>query len=304
VAVGTVPVYGTVPSAPVTVSVPTAPFLIGNKVELVPSTFSMTLVTSDQFGPNGATTTCSPTSTTQFGARTTILGVPPVSPDDRCVAYNSDATGGPGCDTQQVVNLSITQGRLVQRVYTNTTPATGPGVTDGSAITSPVTGTSTVNTNSTTVNLGTLISPLAPTVINGTMNDITVTDNRGGTFGWSLSATMTDFTGTLGNTLSRAQLTATPSCSPATTANAWDYEAPGQTVIAGFDPASNAPGQSAGSAGQSFSGTVTLCTKNTSENVLTGSSGGVYSITTPVALTMPAFQAADRYSAVMTILLV
>ena len=27
------------------------------------------------------------------------------------------------------------------------------------------------------------------------MNDITVTDNRGGIYGWSLSATMTNFTG-------------------------------------------------------------------------------------------------------------
>jgi hypothetical protein len=312
VAVGSVPAYGTVAGTAVSVSLPSSAFIIGNKVELVPGTFSMTLVSSDQFGPNGATTTCAPQSTTAFAARTTITGQIPVNPVDRCVAYdgNYSSPGNPaptspnGCVTEQVVNVSITAGRLVQRAYVNTTPAGGPGVSDGSGISSPVPGTGIVNTNATTVNLGTLTSPLSPVPINARMNDITVTDTRGGTFGWTLSASLTDFDGSGSNAISRGQLAISPTCSPATSANAWDYDAVGQAAIPGFDASTIAPGASAGSASQTFASAVALCTKNTDENVTTGSSGGVYNITGPLLMTVPAFQAADKYTAVMTVLLV
>jgi hypothetical protein len=64
-----------------------------------------------------------------------------------------------------------------------------------------------------------------------------------------------------------------------------------------------APGQAAGSSAQSFSGTVSLCTKNTDENLTTGTTGGVYNVTSDLTLTIPAFQSADRYTATMTITL-
>jgi hypothetical protein len=221
---------------------------------------------------------------------------------DQCVAYTGDSTGGAGCATRQNVNVSVLQGNLTQRVYVNSTAATGTGVATSSA-TTPVVGTSNVNTDNTTVNLGTLTTPLAPVVIAGTLNDITVSDNRGGTNGWSLTATGTSFTGVPSGTIAASNLTATPACAAATNSTAWDYTAVGKTAISGFDDTLNAGGVTAGSAAQAFGSTVNLCTKNTTPNVTTGSTGGVYNVTSSLALTVPAFQQAARYTAVVTVTL-
>ena len=215
---------------------------------------------------------------------------------DRCVAYTSNLTGGLGCSTNQNVQVSVTAGRLLQRAYLD------------AAITSGSINGITPNANSapTQINLGTITTPLAPATIGGRMNPITVTDNRGGVYGWSLTATMTTLTGVAvnTNTIGNGQLTGSPTCAPAINAEAWDYTAIGQTAIAGFDDTLNAPGVTAGGAAQPFSGTVTLCTKNTTTNALTDSTGGVYNVTSPLTLVVPAFQAADTYNAVMTITLV
>ncbi len=219
---------------------------------------------------------------------------------DRCISYTGDSTGGPGCLTGQKVNLSVLQGVLTQRTYVTTTPAVGS--TDQSGIAAPVRGTTNVNASATTINLGTITSPLAPTPIVGSLNEITVSDSRGGTFGWALTADLTNFTGATGKSISKAKLSITPSCSAATNSTAWDYNAVGKTAISGFDATYNAPGQSAGGQ-QAFSSTVSLCTKDTTVNATTGTTGGVFIVTAPVTLTVPAFQAADVYVATMTITL-
>jgi hypothetical protein len=222
---------------------------------------------------------------------------------DRCVAYTGDSTGGAGCNTKQNVNVSVLQGNLTQRVYVNSTAATGTGVATSSA-TTPVVGTSNVNTDATTVNLGTLTTPLAPVVITGTLNDITVSDNRGGTNGWSLTASSTAFTGVPATaTIAASKLTATPACAAATNSTAWDYSNAGKVAITGFDATLNAGGVTAGSAAQAFGSTVNLCTKDTTVNGTTGSTGGVFNVTSSLALTVPAFQKAARYTAVITITL-
>lgn len=296
----------TAPS-PVPVTVPTSTpsgpvtFVPGEKIEMVPAQFKYVFVAATDPNLAGANITCTPQSSTAYATRTTIFGPPPLTPIDRCIAQTGDVTGPPGCKTEQVVNLSVTQGRLTQRAYTNSTPTIGS--TDQSAITSPVGGTSNVNPNATTVNMGSITSPFSPTTIIGNLNDITVSDTRGGTFGWSLTASMTGFTGAASNTLPNSALKATPTCSAATVGDAWDYDAPGQTAIAGFDPSLVAPGQAAGVAAQSFGGTVSLCTKNTDENLTSGSSGGVYTVKSTLSLTIPSFQAADKYTAIMTITL-
>ena len=219
---------------------------------------------------------------------------------DRCIAYQSDLTGGPGCDTKQNVNVSVLQGQLTQRAYVNTTPTNN---STSSSASTPVVGTSNVNSDATTINLGTITSPFAPTVITGTLNDITVSDNRGGTYGWTLSAVLTNFSGTPTGTLSNALLKATPSCAAATNATAWDYTNANKVAISGFDDTLNAPGASAGGAAQAFSSTVNLCTKSTATNATTQSTGGVYNIGSSLDLTVPAFQLAARYVATMTITL-
>jgi hypothetical protein len=254
---------------------------------------------------NSSGSSCAPTNTAVD--YTKVLGAGAASASftvnqDQCIAYTGDSTGGAGCFTKQNVNVSVLQGNLTQRVYVNTAAATGTGVATSSA-TTPVVGTSNVNADATTVNLGTLTTPLAPVVIAGTLNDITVSDNRGGTNGWSLTATGTGFTGVPSGTIAASALTATPSCAGATNSTAWDYSNAGKVAITGFDATLNAGGLTAGSAAQAFGSTVNLCTKSTAVNSTTGSTGGVYNVTSSLSLTVPAFQQAARYTAVITITL-
>jgi hypothetical protein len=89
---------------------------------------------------------------------------------------------------------------------------------------------------------------------------------------------------------------------PATNSTAWDYTAGTKTSLAGFDSSLVASGQTAG-ATQNFSAVVSLCTKDTTVNATTQTTGGVFNITAPLTLTIPAFQAADVYVATMTITL-
>ena len=252
---------------------------------------------------NSSGSSCAPTNTNvdvtsvlQAGAASTTFTVN----QDQCIAYTGDLTGGAGCNTKQNVNVSVLQGNLTQRVYVNAAATSG---SSNSSASTPVVGTANTNSDATTVNLGTITTPLAPAVIAGTLNDITVSDNRGGTNGWSLTATGTSFTGVPSGTIAASALTATPSCAAATSSTAWDYSAVGKTAISGFDASLNAGGITAGSAAQAFGSTVNLCTKSTAVNATTGSTGGVYNVTSSLSLTVPAFQKAARYTAIVTITL-
>ena len=252
---------------------------------------------------NSSGSSCAPTNTNvdvtsvlQAGAASATFTVN----QDQCIAYTGDLTGGAGCTTAQNVSVSVLQGNLTQRVYVNAAATSG---SSNSAATTPVVGTANTNSDATTVNLGTITSPFAPAVIAGTLNDITVSDNRGGTNGWSLTATGTSFTGVPSGTIAASALTATPSCAAATSSTAWDYSAVGKTAISGFDASLNAGGITAGSAAQAFGSTVNLCTKDTTANSTTGSTGGVYNVTSSLSLTVPAFQQAARYTAVVTVTL-
>ena len=252
---------------------------------------------------NSSGSSCAPTNTNvdvtsvlQAGAASTTFTVNQY----QCIAYTGNLTGGAGCTTAQNVSVSVLQGNLTQRVYVNAAATSG---SSNSAATTPVVGTANTNSDATTVNLGTITSPFAPAVIAGTLNDITVSDNRGGTNGWSLTATGTSFTGVPSGTIAASALTATPSCAAATSSTAWDYSAVGKTAISGFDASLNAGGITAGSAAQAFGSTVNLCTKDTTANSTTGSTGGVYNVTSSLSLTVPAFQKAARYTAIVTITL-
>jgi len=197
----------------------------------------------------------------------------------RCIAYQEDQTGGPGCSTAQEINLSVVQGNLVQRAYTG-----------GS------------NPNATTISLGSIVSPTAPTALNATLNPITVSDNRGGTFGWSLTAVLSNFSGATGNTINKSRVSLTADCSPATAGTAWDYSAVGQTAVSGYDSFYAASGATGGGS-QSLGSAVNLCTKDGTINAMTGSTGGIYNATAGVTLLVPAFQASDSYVAVLTVTL-
>jgi hypothetical protein len=226
------------------------------------------------------------------------LGSPVLA--DQCIAYEGDQTGGAGCETSQQVSVSVEQGVLTQRTYVNTTVAQGSS--DGGSITSPIAGTTNVNTDATTINLGTITSPRAPTDITGQLNDITVSDNRGGVYGWSLTADLTSFASSDGTQISPAKASAAPVCEAATNATAWAYNDANKTTIAGFDSTLIASGQSAGSV-QNFGTAVNLCTKDPTVNPTTQTTGGIYNVGAPLTLNLPAFQKAGRYVAVLTITL-
>jgi hypothetical protein len=226
------------------------------------------------------------------------LGSPVLA--DQCISYTGDQTGGAGCETSQQVSVSVEQGVLTQRTYVNTTVAQGSS--DGGSITSPITGTTNVNTDATTINLGTITSPRAPTDITGQLNDITVSDNRGGVYGWSLTADLTSFASSDGTQISPAKASAAPVCEAATNATAWAYNDANKAIIAGFDSTLIASGQSAGSV-QNFGTAVNLCTKDPTVNPTTQTTGGVYNVGAPLTLNLPAFQKAGRYVAVLTITL-
>lgn len=280
VTLGSVAPYATPSITADPVSVSSTGYPTGGRIEFRPGVFRLTVTSSDQFPASGAYVECVPQGTSPYAARTTVVGPPLANPSDRCVAQVGNVTGPPGCDTQQLVRLDVTAGRLTQRAY-----ATG------------------ANPSATTIALGTVQSPFSSTAIPGDLNSITVTDNRGGTFGWSLTAQLSDFTGIGGNTIDNSLLSIDPDCSAATPANAYDYAAPGQTVVFGFDPGQVAPGVTGGIS-QSFGGAVQLCTKSTTDNPTTGSTGGIYSVRAPVSLNLPAFQAADAYVALMTVTLI
>jgi len=226
------------------------------------------------------------------------LGSPVLA--DQCIAYEGDQSGGAGCDTSQQVSVSVEQGVLTQRTYVNTTVAQGSS--DGGSITSPIAGTTNVNTDATTINLGSIVSPRAPTDITGQLNDITVSDNRGGVYGWSLTADLTSFASSDGTQISPAKASAAPVCEAATNATAWAYNDANKATIAGFDSTLIASGQSAGSV-QNFGTAVNLCTKDPTVNPTTQTTGGVYNVGAPLTLNLPAFQKAGRYVAVLTITL-
>ena len=137
------------------------------------------------------------------------------------------------------------------------------------------------NATNTGVDFGSITSPKQPTPLSGDLNQIQVIDQRYGSFGWSLTATLSNFVGTRVN-MSKSVLAITPICTTIGTASA--------------------PGATPGGSNQNFATPVTLCTKDTQ----TGSgdtTSGVYNIDGALTLTVPAFQSSGVYTAIMTVTL-
>jgi alpha-tubulin suppressor-like RCC1 family protein len=137
------------------------------------------------------------------------------------------------------------------------------------------------NPDPNTVSFGSIESPVAPAVVTGDLNRLQVVDDRNGSFGWALTASLSDFTGTGGATMSRSALVASPLCS---------------------STPDSAPGFVSGGPNQNFSGLVQLCSKD-AQTGTGGTTSGTYTIDADLILTVPAFQAADSYTAVLTVTL-
>lgn len=137
------------------------------------------------------------------------------------------------------------------------------------------------NPDPTTVAFGGITTPLAPTPLPGNLNRLEVVDDRNGTYGWALTASLSDFTSPSGATIDKSALVASPVCSATE---------------------DSAPGFVSGGPNQSFGGLVQLCSKD--DQVGTGgTTSGIYTIDSGLILTIPSFQAADTYSAVLTVTL-
>jgi hypothetical protein len=140
---------------------------------------------------------------------------------------------------------------------------------------------SSSNATNTGVDFGSITSPKQPTPLAGDLNQIQVIDQRYGAFGWSLTATLSNFVGTRVN-MSKSVLAITPICTTIGTASA--------------------PGASPGGSSQSFANPVTLCTKDTQTGA-GDTTSGVYNVDGALTLTIPAFQSSGVYTAIMTVTL-
>ncbi|MFF5083771.1 WxL domain-containing protein [Actinoplanes sp. NPDC000266] len=108
---------------------------------------------------------------------------------------------------------------------------------------------------------------------------VNVTDHRGSTLGWSVTATVTDFAGVPGGTIPQSALTWTPAC----------------VDHAG---ATNAVAPVAGSAGELKDG-ATLCS---APSAVAGT-GGSFDASADLSLAVPANQLAGAYTATLTVTL-
>jgi hypothetical protein len=188
---------------------------------------------------------------------------------DECTAYtdNSSVPGGDGstpgvngCVLDFNVDATILAGDLRMQAFQT------PG-----------------NPTSTAITLGSIQTSVTGGNLPGVLNDIVVTDTRGGLFGWSLTAEMDDLlSGT--DAMADDLLEVDPAC-------AIEVGATG-----------SAAGVTDGGV-QNFGSTVTLCTKDGTTDAISDSTSGQYRVTGDLDLTVPPFQAAGLYTSVMSITL-
>jgi hypothetical protein len=195
-------------------------------------------------------------------------------------------SNSPLCNTNQHVYASILAGSLTQTI---TASANNPdsGTTFNIQLCAGATGpTAPITLANGKLTPCAVAVPSVVTTYSGQLNPVTVSDTRGGTTGWTLTATAPNLTDASSHVISNSLLTITPAC-------AVDATAPGSAL-----------GITAGAANQPFSGTVTLCTKDATTLNAGATTGGLYDITTAgngVQLAVPAFQAPGNYTTNMTI---
>ena len=193
-----------------------------------------------------------------------------------CTADTGNVATG-SCDTSQTVNATLSTGSLSQAAAT-----TGTGNPSSTQVVFCQTAAPTATTSLTAAAASpcAMGSPSSTTSMFGSLNPITVVDTRGGAFGWSLTARMTDLSDGATGSMVKSRMSISPTCSGAT---------------------GSASGATAGAASQSFASTVGLCTKNTTADSAGGTSGGTWTVGAPLVLSVPAYQAAGSYTSIITI---
>jgi hypothetical protein len=194
---------------------------------------------------------------TSPGAPGTIFGYAPFAASaNSCIAQQGGATSG-SCSTSQGTTTTVNAGPLEM--------AQG-----GAQIT-----LSNITLNG------------KPQNVNGNLNQVTVSDFRGSTLGWTLNATATDFKGSTGGTISAGSMTVTPACGddPAGLAQAGLSSFP-STVAAG--PAATMGSQ------------VVLCSEQGTSTTPPSVTGGVFDVTGGLTVALPAYMLAGNYTDTIT----
>lgn len=233
-----------------------------------------------------------PGSTVTVGGFKALTGAPPPpATSDPVVTATASATGG--FTATFTVNDTTTAyiGASAGALF-----ATANWTASADSCTAPAAGkcdlayelTQTVNAGALAMSRGTGSSNIAfdgvsvstsAQTATGALPAINVTDLRGGTYGWSLTAAVTDFTGVPIGTIGRDALTWKPAC----------------TAHAG---ATNAVAAAPGAADAKVN-QATLC----SAPAETDGTGGSFDASAELALAVPANQFAGTYTATLTITL-
>jgi hypothetical protein len=177
------------------------------------------------------------------------------------------------CSTQQEAKVTITPGNLSQAA------------------------TATGNVDNLTIQFPSVQSQATSDTTNGTFNEVTVTDARGGVSGWSLTASLTNISGS-GKVLKEtgggsAVIAGSNLIFTAITCEAQASSNSALGVTPGNVPTPTYVG---------LDGTQTLCTKNGDLNG-NGSTSGIYDINGGLQLTVPAFTKATSFSGVLQVTL-
>jgi len=273
--------WATVPSVSMNVILPNTP---GDRLWLRPGQLDFQFTATGGANPNAAasgTTSCIPVDPAQVlpGSTVTnptygiysranapspmrigVLGLPAPPPTDTCTAQTGDTTGGTGCTTGQGTNALLTAGNLTQQARQ--------------------TGT---NPNSTTIEMGAVTVASTTQVMTAPMNSVTVTDLRGGTYGWTLSASIPNpLIDEYADTLAAAQV-----------------KISGITCTPNPDSAPSTVG-----VGGAFGTTRTLCVVAAGALGANQSGSGIYDVTAQMSLDVPAFQHHGQYTGLLLINLV
>jgi WxL domain surface cell wall-binding len=124
-----------------------------------------------------------------------------------------------------------------------------------------------------------------PQTVTGKLSQITVTDNRASSYGWTLSAVASSFQGANGGAIPASSLRVTPACAPD----------PAALAVAGVPsfPSTVAAGPAA-----AMGSTVMLCSTPASGNG--AATGGVFDVTGSLSLAVPAYLLAGKYLSTIT----
>ena len=213
----------------------------------------------------------SPGTFGSFGARVTVTdvnGAGSGTPSSSCTV-----TDPSGCTTGQQVTATVTAGSLTQEAA-----KAGSNPSSTAIVLTKDDGNSGTYSGASAVTVSTTSQ-----LMEGALNPVTVTDVRGGTAGWSLTAALSGPFTEVGS----GQIA----------------ESAAKLVQVGCSPLAGSATRNPGSGG-TLSSAVTLCGVDPGVDDSDGQSGGgQYTVTGTVELTVPAFQKAGEYASTLVITL-